>query len=112
MLGVVIETVGSMGVSSSSGSAIGSSTFGSSIVLGIVSVSLVVEASDSALDPAYSVTDAAEGVREVIERVPESSRTRNCEIEGFIPPGGEVERAGAVSLLSGLAGRCCCARIS
>lgn len=111
MLGVLIETVGSIGVRSSSLSAIGSSTFGSSISLGIVSVSFAAEASDSAIDPAYSVTEAAEGVREVIERVPESSRTRNCEIEGFIPPVGEDERVGAVSLLNGLDGRCC-ARMS
>ena len=81
-------------------------------MLGVVSVSFVVVISDSAIDPEYSVTDATEGVREVIDRVPESSRTRNCEMEGLSEVVGEVERLEAVSLLRGLVGRPCCARIS
>lgn len=77
-------------------------------MLGIVSVSLAVDPSESALDSAYSVTDPIEGVSEVTDRVPASSRTRNCEMEGLTPAeGGEEERTGDVSPLKGLAGRCC-----
>jgi hypothetical protein len=90
----------------------GVSTRSESTELGMVSGSFVVVMSESAIDPAYSVTDDTEGVSEVIDRVPESSRTRNCEIEGLRLPEGEVERLDAVSLLSGLAGRPCCARMS
>lgn len=57
---------------------------GRSEVLGIVSVSLAVEPSDPALEPAYSVKEVVEGeVRDVIERLPSSSRTINCESEGL-----------------------------
>ena len=78
----------------------------------MLSVSFVIVISDSAIDPAYSETEVTEGESEVIDRVPESSRTKNCEIEGFDPGEGEVERCSAESPLSGLEGRPCCARIS
>jgi hypothetical protein len=81
-------------------------------VLGVLSVSFVIVTSESAIDPAYSETDVTEGESEVMDRVPESSRTKNCEIEGFSPGEGEIERFGAESPLSGLEGRPCCARIS
>ena len=111
MLGVVATGAGSLGVTFRSAGSI--STCCSSTVLGIVSVSLAVDPSESALDSAYSVTDPIEGVSEVTDRVPASSRTRNCEMEGLTPAeGGEEERTGDVSPLKGLAGRCCCARMS
>jgi len=110
MLGVSATGAGSLGVTSrSAGSISGCCT---SIVLGMVSVSLAVDPSDSALDPAYSVTDATEGVSEVIDLERESSCTRNCEIEGLRLAEGDEDRVGDVSPLNGLAGRCCCARIS
>jgi hypothetical protein len=83
-----------------------------STVLGELSVSFVIVISESAIDPAYSETDVTEGESEVIDRVPESSRTRNCEIEGFRPGEGEIDRLVADSPRSGLPGRPCWARIS
>jgi hypothetical protein len=112
MLGDPIGAIGSGDIESIWCSAEGVSSLSRSTELGMVSGSFVVVMSESAIDPAYSVTDDTEGVSEVIDRVPESSRTRNCEIEGLRLPVGEVERLGAVSPLSGLAGRLCCARMS
>jgi hypothetical protein len=112
MLGDPTGAIGSGVVRSTRYSADGISSLSRSTELGIVSASFVVVMSECAIDPAYSVTDDTEGVSEVIDRVPESSRTKNCEIEGLRLPEGEVERLGAVSLRSGLAGRPCCARMS
>jgi len=110
MLGVLTEGAGSGEPTGCS--VFGTSAFPKSAVLDMLSVSFFIVASESAIEPAYSVTDATEGVSEVIDRVPESSRTRNCEIEGFRAPVGDVERFGADSPRSGLEGRPCCARIS
>ena len=59
-------------------------------MLAIVSV-LSPDASEPVFEPAYSVTDPTDRDRseskEAIDRLPDSSRTRNCEIDGF---GGEV----------------------
>jgi hypothetical protein len=119
MLGVLATGAGSLGIAFCS--AVSVSTCCSSTVLAIVSVSLAVDPSESALDPAYSVTDPIEGVSDVTDLVPASSRTRNCEMEGLtlaeggeedLAEGGEEDRVGDVSPLNGLAGRCCCARMS
>ena len=111
-LGVLMEATGSGDVGSIWFSVADTSTFSMSTVLGVLSVSFVIVISESAIDPAYSETDAMEGEIEVIDRVPESSRTRNCEIEGLRAGEGEVERFGADSPRSGLEGRPCWARIS
>jgi len=112
MLGVLIEATGSGDTGSIEFSVVGTSTFSKSTVLGVLSISFVIVISESAIDPAYSETDAIEGEIEVMDRVPESSRTKNCEIEGFRPGAGEVERFGAESPRSGLEGRPCWARMS
>jgi len=110
MLGGLAIGAGSLGVTLRSAGSV--STCCGSTVLRLVSVSLAVDPSDSAFDPAYSVTEPTDGVSEVIDRVPESSCTRNCEMEGLTLAEAGEDRGGDVSPLNGLAGRCCCARIS
>ena len=83
MLGVLMDATGSEDTGSIWFSVVGTSTFSKSTVLGVLSVSFVIVISESAIDPAYSETDVTEGESEVMDRVPESSRTKNCEIEGF-----------------------------
>jgi hypothetical protein len=112
MLGVLIEATGSGDVGSTWFSVVGTSAFSKSTVLGALSISFVIVISESAIEPAYSETDVTDGESEVMDRVPESSRTKNCEIEGFRPGEGEIERLAAESPRSGLEGRPCCARIS
>lgn len=76
-----------------------SSSFTGSALLIVDSGSFVVELSDPALEPAYSEKLDADGeVSDVIDRLPDSSRTRNWEIDGFAAPASGEEALGVDSL--------------
>lgn len=71
-----------------------------------VSLAVVAEVSEPALDPTDSAKEAMDGgeAREETDRLPESSRTRSCVIEGFAPPASGEETAGVESPLICIAG--------
>jgi len=77
-------------------------------MLGIVSVSfaVVAEVSDPALEVTDSAKEAIDGgeAREDIDRVPESSRTRSCVIEDFVPAASGEDTVGLESPLICIAG--------